>query len=170
MSEFVKVSMNSWKRYTLILFCITLVGCSSLNQTEEQRGTSTGLSELEQEVHQLVNQYRISQNLPPLTIHEMITYYARMHSQAMASRRVAFGHHGFDKRVEMISRFLRKTAAAENVGYNNRTYSDCAQYTVQSWIESNRHRKNIEGDYALTGIGVAASSSGFYYFTQIFWK
>lgn len=162
--------MSNLKHYTLILFSIALVNCSSLNQMKEQIETPTELLELEQEVHQLVNQYRVSQNLLPLTTDEIITHYARKHSEAMANRQVPFGHHGFEVRVEMISRSLTRTSAAENVAFNNRAYSACAQKAVQDWIQSATHRNNIEGDYTLTGIGVATNSHGFYYFTQIFWK
>jgi len=163
------ISRKDLRWFAPVLLCITLFECTHVDQSGEQKATSE-LRELEEEIHQLVNQYRVSQQLPPLVTHEIITYYARMHSRAMARGEVAFGHHGFPERVEMISRFLTKNAAAENVACNNETYSDCARHAVQDWIGSSRHRQSINGDYVLTGVGVAASPSGFYYFTQIFWR
>jgi uncharacterized protein YkwD len=168
-SKRLTVSMNNLKRCAFILVCTALVGCAVLDKSIEGEATSTELVQLEQRVHQLINQYRISKNLPPLTTNEIITKQARIHSRAMAKKRVTLGHDGFGKRVERISRFLPYSVAAENVAYN-KGYSDCAQQTVQSWLESPKHRKNIRGNYRLTGIGVAKNPRGAYYFTQILWQ
>ncbi len=39
---------------------------------------------------------------------------------------------------------------------------------MSGWLRSPGHRENIEGAYDLTGIGVARSRQGVYYFTQLF--
>lgn len=169
MSEPVSESMNYLKHSTLILFCIALIGCTISHKPTGWKGTSTEVLQLEQEVYQLINRYRISQNLPPLTTNEIITRQARMHSRAMATKRIPVGHSGFAKRVERISRSLPYRAAAENVAYN-KGYSNCAQRATQDWFKNKGHRKNIEGNYYLTGIGVAMDSQGAYYFIQIFWQ
>ena len=161
--------MNYLKRSALVLFCIAFMGCTISHKPTGLKGTSTEALQLEQEVCQLINRYRISQNLPPLTAKEIITQQARMHSRAMATKRIPVGHSGFAKRVERISRSLPCRAAAENVAYN-KGYSNCAQRAAQDWFKNKKHRKNIEGNYHLTGIGVAMDSQGAYYFTQIFWQ
>ena len=130
---------------------------------------SPELVQLEQRVHQLVNQYRISRNLPPLSPNKIITQQARIHSHAMAARKTTFGHDGFRNRVKSISASLSHKTAAENVAYN-RGYPDCARQAVQEWLKSAQHYKNIRGNYRLTGIGVAKNQDGGYYFTQIFWR
>ena len=56
---------------------------------------------------------------------------------------------------------------AENVGYNM-GYSDPAGRVVERWLNSPGHKKNIEGNYNLTGIGVIQADQVTYYFTQIF--
>ena len=159
--------MNYLKRSALVLFCIALMGCTISHEPTGLKGTSTEAFQLEQEVYQLINRYRISQNLPPLTAKEIITQQAQMHSRAMATKRIPVGHSGFAKRVERISRYLPCRAAAENVAYN-KGYSNCAQRAAQDWFKNKEHRKNIEGNYHLTGIGIAMDSQGAYYFTQIF--
>ena len=161
--------MDYLKRSTLVLFCIALMGCSISHKATGRKGTSTEVLQLEQEVYQLINRYRISQNLPPLTTNGIITQQARMHSRAMATKRISVGHSGFAKRVERISRSLPYRAAAENVAYN-KGYSNGAQRATHDWFKNKEHRKNIEGNYQLTGIGVAMDSQGAYYFTQIFWQ
>ena len=168
-SKLSTVSMNNLKRSTLILVFIALFGCSISDKTTGKKAISTELLQLEQKVHHLINQYRISNNLSPLTTNDIITQQARMHSRSMARKKARFSHDGFGKRVERISRFLPHKIAAENVAYN-KGYSDCAQQAVKAWLRNTKHRKNIRGNFGLTGIGVAKNPEGVYYFTQIFWQ
>lgn len=125
--------------------------------------------EMEQTVHQMVNQYRQSQNLPPLTLDERISEQARQHSEAMASGEVGFSHQGFDSRLEAIAQTIPYRGAAENVAYNI-GYPNPAKQAVRGWIESPGHQKNMVGNYDLSGVGIAQNPKGEYYYTQIFIK
>jgi uncharacterized protein YkwD len=55
-------------------------------------------------------------------------------------------------------------AVAENVAFGSST----AKEVVDGWLNSPGHKKNIEGNYKLTGIGVARDQQAKLYFTQIF--
>lgn len=123
----------------------------------------------EQAVLAQVNQYRRNRRLPPLTLDSRISSQAVAHSQAMANGRVPFGHNGFQQRVQVITRSIPYAGGAENVFYGMGS-QDPATQAVQSWLKSPGHRKNIEGNYDLTGIGIARNPKGQYYFTQIFIK
>lgn len=129
--------------------------------------SSSPFSALEQSIHQQINQYRKSHNLPSLTLDPTISEQARIHSKNMASDRVPFSHQGFEQRVKAIGSAIPYRQAAENVAFN-KGYGDPAQQAVQGWIKSTGHRINIEGQYNLTGIGIAKNAKGEYYFTQIF--
>ena len=118
-------------------------------------------------VHQQLNQYRKSQNLPPLNLNAAISQQAEIHSQNMAQQTVEFGHHGFKARIKALSDRISYGSAAENVAHD-RGYDNPAARAVAGWLDSKRHRQNIVGDYNLTGIGVAKNQQGEYYFTQIF--
>ena len=122
---------------------------------------------VEQAIFNQINQYRASRGMSPLTINTKISEQARTHSQNMANGKVAFGHDGFTQRVQAIATAIPYSAAAENVAYNG-GYSDPATQAVQGWLKSSGHLQNIEGNYNLTGIGVAKNAKGQYYFTQIF--
>ena len=124
-------------------------------------------ADLVQKVHQRVNQYRKSQNLPPLSLNAAISQQAEIHSQNMAQQTVEFGHHGFKARIKALSDRISYRSAAENVAHNQ-GYDNPAAKAVAGWIDSEKHRQNIVGDYNLTGIGVAKNQQGEYYFTQIF--
>lgn len=126
-------------------------------------------STLEKSVYQKVNQYRKSKKLPPLKLDSRISQQARKHSEAMAKGKVPFSHDGFDNRIKVIAKSLDYRSAAENVAFNQ-GYSKPEQQAVEGWIKSTGHRKNMEGNYDTTGIGVSKNAEGEYYLTQIFIK
>ena len=130
-----------------------------------QTSTTNSVDAVEKAVYNQVNQYRASRGLPPLTVLARMSEQARIHSQNMASGKVPFGHEGFGQRVTAVA--IAYSSAAENVAYNQ-GYIDPATQAVQGWIKSTGHRQNMEGNFNLTGIGVATNAKGQYYFTQMF--
>lgn len=128
---------------------------------------TNSLGAIEQAVHNQVNQYRASLGLAPLALDSRISSQARAHSQNMASGAVPFSHDGFSQRVQALATQIPYNESSENVAYNQ-GYADAATQAVQGWLNSTGHRTNIEGNYNLTGIGVAKNEEGEYYFTQIF--
>lgn len=125
----------------------------------------SSLADLETAVNRQVNQYRASKKLPPLSVDPRITQQARIHSQNMASGKVRFSHDGFEGRAKSIA--IPYQSVAENVAYNM-GFSDPVRNAVEGWIKSDGHRKNMEGQFNLTGIGIAKNTKGEYYFTQLF--
>lgn len=122
------------------------------------------LNEFEETVFAQINDYRISKGLNTLAVDERLVEQARIHSKNMGQGTVAFGHQGFQERIKAAA--IPYKSAAENVAYNN--YSDPASAAVEGWIASEGHRRNIEGNFNLTGIGVVQNEQGFYYLTQLF--
>jgi uncharacterized protein YkwD len=132
-----------------------------------QSSQSPDIGSLEAAVHTQINNHRASLGLPALTRNATIDGQARIHSQNMANGTVPFSHNGFQQRVQTIAQTIPLRAAAENVSYNQ-GHSDPVSVAVQGWLNSSGHRANIEDNYNLTGIGIARSSNGAYYFTQMF--
>jgi uncharacterized protein YkwD len=128
---------------------------------------NNNLQALEQSVYQQINQYRRSRGLPVLAWDERISQQARQHSQSMANGSVPFSHNGFEERLRAIASQVSYNNAAENVAFNQ-GFANPDNQAVQGWITSLGHRRNLEGQFNLTGIGVAQNSQGQYYFTQIF--
>jgi uncharacterized protein YkwD len=126
---------------------------------------SSSITDLEKAVNQQINLYRASKKLPPLSVDARITQQARIHSENMASGKVKFSHDGFDGRAKAIA--IPYQSVAENVAYNM-GFSDPVRNAVDGWIKSDGHRKNMEGQFNLTGIGIAKNAKGEYYFTQLF--
>ncbi|MGB6299712.1 MAG: CAP domain-containing protein [Rivularia sp. (in: cyanobacteria)] len=128
---------------------------------------ASDVAAMEKSVHRQINQYRRKKGLPALKLDSKISKIAREHSKRMADKKVAFGHNGSSSRYNKISKIVKYRGVAENVAYNM-GYRNPGENAVKGWIKSSGHRRNIEGKYQVTGIGVAKNSKGEYYFTQLF--
>jgi uncharacterized protein YkwD len=85
----------------------------------------------------------------------------------MLTGRSPFGHDGFHERIDRIK---GKVGFVSLAGENVASGPMSAREVVDGWLHSPGHRRNIEGDFRLTGIGVATAKNGMVYFTQIFIK
>ncbi len=122
---------------------------------------------IEKEIHQLVNEYREQQGLPPMAYNDDIADIAQDHSSNMARGKVRFGHGGFQQRYDAMKATLDGVmAGAENVAYG----AADAKEAVSLWLRSAGHKKNIQGNFTHTGIGVVRNNDGTLYFTQLFVK
>ena len=149
---------------------VLVAGCAlpqAIDVSLQPHEDSAQLELLVKHVHQKVNEYRASQNLAELKLDSRISRVARRHSAAMAQGVVSFNHRGFQSRARTIRKFLAYRAVAENLAYN-RGGATPASTAMESWLRSNSHREAIEGRFQRTGIGVAKSKEGRYYFTQLF--
>jgi uncharacterized protein YkwD len=112
-----------------------------------------------------VNQFRADNGKPPLTMNPDMVETAAIHSQAMAEGKVPFGHDNFDERFKYVAGKLGGiNAFAENVAMGVMD----ARQVVDGWAHSPGHRKNMLGDYNLTGIAAVKAANGNIYFTQLF--
>lgn len=122
-------------------------------------------SKMNDDILYYVNQHRAAMGLSKLQSFDAATVQAYNHSKNMATGRTPFGHTGFEDRISAISKTEgRISASAENVAYGELT----AREVVQGWLKSPGHKKNIEGNYMLTGIGTYTDNRGVVFFTQIF--
>lgn len=162
-------------KYLSALFLLTIVlSCSPAPRTTtssspSRSGTvSTGVpANIEADILTLINDHRRSRGLGALQMNSIASGQAEQHSRNMATGRTPFSHDGFEQRVNNIKKEMGITylaAVAENVAEGQMS----AREVVKGWLNSPGHKKNIEGNYNQTGIGVSRSRSGDLYFTQIF--
>ncbi|WP_244946897.1 CAP domain-containing protein [Legionella israelensis] len=157
--------MNIIKRVILTLFCTSLLA----SQTMAAKIILTLEKELQyqQMVLQAVNQYRSSKGLSPLILKTVISEEAKQHSVDMANKKMPFGHKDFDKRIMHIKNHIPSfKGGAENIA----CFKLPPKEVVKKWLTSRGHRRNIEGKYNLTGIGIVQDKKGWLYYTQIFVK
>lgn len=123
---------------------------------------------IEREVLQRVNRYRRSAGLPALAPDSRIAEIARGHSRAMAAGRTGFGHGGFKVRTRAVASRVPYKRVAENVSRHSRDPRQIPAVAVDRWVDSRGHRRNIEGPFAVTGVGAALAPDGSVYLTQLF--
>lgn len=145
----------------LVVFGWTLlfVGCGEDEPIKEQVNST-----IEEEIFTLVNEYRFERGLRLLVLEENASLLALQHSQNMADGSVDFGHDGFEERADTLFEETGANGAGENVAWGQRS----ADEVMESWINSEGHRENIEGDFTHIGIGVANDAEGVPFYTQIF--
>ncbi|MHA4810280.1 CAP domain-containing protein [Flavitalea flava] len=120
---------------------------------------------MENSILYYINRHRQSRGQKVLTLNKVESDVAAQHSRDMASGRVEFGHGGMSSRRQQINKRLGPVSAiGENVAYGQTS----AKEVVDAWLQSPGHRRNIEGNFILTGIGLARDRRGLLYYTQIF--
>ena len=127
--------------------------------------------DVERRVFALVNKKRIEAGLPALVWNENIARIARSHSENMAANDF-FSHAGLDGKMVGAraddAGIRHWQLIGENIAYN-RGYGDPTDCAVEKWMLSPGHRDNIlRIDWKESGIGVAVTEKGTFYFTQVF--
>jgi uncharacterized protein YkwD len=129
---------------------------------------SNTVAALEQRAITLINQYRSSQGLAPLTANSTLSAVARSHSQEMANG-APFNHDNWDVRMQQAGNSLNiPYRGGGEIIASNWGYSTPADQAVTDWINSTPHRNIMLGvgrNTSLIGIGVAISNSGEVFFT-----
>lgn len=172
-------NLKTLKNYFFIFIsftCLTvLTGCSTSGSEEvlsseitpEKNAKENDQSaEFEKSILLLVNQYREKQGLPVLEINEEVSTIARNHSKNMAKGLSVWGHEGYEERTQMVSTLIRWEEIGENLARNS--LKNPSETAMSGWINSPLHEDNLIGYFTITGIGVARSPTGEYFFTQIF--
>jgi uncharacterized protein YkwD len=118
---------------------------------------------LETVVAELVNEYRESAGFARLRLDEGVSAIAREHSRRMASGRIPLGHDGFRLRVQATRLAIGPVSRISENTARNRGYDDPAQRAFDGWVTSSTHRKNLDGNFLLTGVGIARSPRGEYF-------
>lgn len=150
--------------FAAALTLTALTGCPT-NREKGSVPLPEELTPMEGNVFNQINEYRVSKDLSPLTVNFRLVEQARIHSRNMGEGKVPFGHQGFAERINATG--ISFQASAENVAYNM-GYKDPVTTVVKGWIHSEGHRRNIEGDFDLTGVGIFKTPEGKYYYTQLF--
>lgn len=139
-------------------------------ESPAQEQQSASVSGLEALTYGRINAHRTAEGLPPFEYDTGIAKAARRHSEDMAAGTVPFGHEGFEARGRRITEAIPVNGMAENVGVNTYPLDGTVSAAVSGWLASPLHRGNIEGDFDVTGIGIAGGPNGAWFYTQIFVK
>jgi uncharacterized protein YkwD len=152
----------------LLLFSLILAGLPDPGLAQEEQ-KAIDFRELESGVGSRINAYRVSVKKPPFDSNEKVAKIARAHSRDMAKGKVGFGHAGLQERAAQVGASIELAGVAENISRHDRS-SGFVDAALKKWLASPLHKKNIDGDYDLAGVGAAQDANGVVYFTQIFVK
>lgn len=125
------------------------------------------LSSLSRQIFDSVNSYRRDAGLQPLRWNAAAAEEARKHCGAIVAGKRAMGHDGFEQRMARLRKVVRVDAGAENIA-SIAPVGNTPSRTVDLWSRSGGHRRNMIGDYQLSGIGSDATRDGQVCVTQIF--
>lgn len=120
---------------------------------------------MESELFDMVNDYRTNLNMNPLVFDSISLHFAKEHSVYMALNGVA-NHAKFEERARQIAKLAGAEFVAESVAKDY----DNIELAFEAWLESNSHKKNIEGNYTNSAIGIIENEEGNLYFTQLFFR
>lgn len=121
----------------------------------------------QKEVLDLVNKERAKVGASPLKLNAELSKVATEKSQDMINKNY-FDHISpiYGSPFDMMKRFgISYKSAAENIAMGQKNPSE----VMNSWMNSNGHRKNIlSSSYTEIGVGIAKASNGQLYWTQMF--
>lgn len=158
------------KQLCLTLVCVLMFTSCAKDEIADDSALKTAdlvdyaaYSEIELEILTAVNDHRINLGLSELKRVDGITFLASDHNTYMIEQKKV-SHDNFQKRYSALVNDIGAKSVSENVGYGYRT----AEAVVRAWVNSEGHRKNIEGNFTHFGISVAQDEDGKNYFTNIF--
>jgi uncharacterized protein YkwD len=151
------------------------------------------ISQLEQDIHELITQKREEQGLSFMNWDDEITEVARYHSEDMANndyldhinlegedagdrleKNGVYYYSSYGENIALSDLIESKLIDEEGnlVQINFKNQTELARDVVDSWMDSHGHRENIlTKKFDMTGIGVARSlNKTKYYVTQVFIK
>lgn len=127
------------------------------------------ISDYEKEVARLVNVERSKRGLQTLALNAQISKVARLKCQDMVNKHY-FSHTSptYGSPFKMMESFgIRFSTAGENIAYGQKTPAE----VMNGWMNSPGHRANIlSRTYTNIGVGLAKTSTGVKYWTQMFTK
>lgn len=117
--------------------------------------------QIEQEIHDLINQQRVQFNLPPLANLRELDELAHFHSRNMLEHDF-FAHDDHEgrevaDRMDELFPSILYSSIGENIAKQTGSHDpNVAQTFVQGWMNSPGHRANIlSEDYTYAGVGIA---------------
>ncbi len=137
------------------------------DSVRSERAGQTVSERLEEETLHETNRHRSAIGRTALPRHPQLDQLAREHSRSMAATG-SVSHDGFKRRSQAARQAIDGVESfAENVAMSGGETRPVVR-TVERWLESPSHRRNLDDDWSVTGVGVAHDARGDTYFTQLF--
>lgn len=171
--------MVSRKGAIEIAFFLCILGYAAYGAVFAQSPEELDQSEIEEQIHEEVNDRREDHGVETLTYDERIGEIAEYHSEDMSEN--DYYSHNSPGGEGISDRFQKFNYSCEVYGENIRlhteiygkTESEIAETAVKSWMNSDGHRENIlHSEFSRQGIGVEVgefeNGTSYIYMTQNF--
>ncbi|SMC42505.1 Cysteine-rich secretory protein family protein [Cellulophaga tyrosinoxydans] len=154
--------------YTIFVTLLLVLNSCTKDVFEVTILEETGLenaSSNEMELFKLINDHRIAIGKNSLVFNSETYIAASEHSAYMVSQG-KLSHDNFNLRASKIEKKTKAKNVSENVAKEYVTN----EATLEAWLKSPKHKKNIEGNYTHSALSIKQDVEGNYYFTQIFFN
>ncbi|MDT0557668.1 CAP domain-containing protein [Ichthyenterobacterium sp. W332] len=153
-----------------IVAVLNFTSCSSESLPEDNANAINLIDapvakDIEMDILQLINDYRLENGFTALNNHNIIKSVAFSHTDYMIEVDNV-SHDNFFERKTSLQQNANAISVSENVAYG----FSSAQSVVNAWINSPGHKANLEGDYTDFDISAEQNEEGDWYFTNIFIK
>ena len=155
--------------------CVAPIGAppATASTPVPESPTNATLAAVASAVMSEVNRTRVAEGLAALSEDAALARAAREHSEELAARRT-LDHSSTDPERRTMTMRIEAAGgtwmrAAENLASMTGPSSRVPPQTVQMWLSSDGHRRNmLSASYTHTGMGVAIDRFGVWYVTQLY--
>ncbi|EDP70052.1 hypothetical protein FBALC1_10982 [Flavobacteriales bacterium ALC-1] len=156
--------------FMAIVALLGFTSCSTDSASEDEINSievpvAPQAKQIEIEIMELINAYRINEGLNALNEHNTVKAVAYTHTDYMVEEENV-SHDNFFLRQQSLEANADANIVSENVAYG----FNSAASVVNAWLNSPHHRDNIEGDYTDFDVSAEQNDEGKWYFTNIFIK
>ncbi|BAO77148.1 CAP domain-containing protein [Winogradskyella sp. PG-2] len=156
--------------FLAIVALLGLSSCSTDSATDDKTNSievpvAPQAKQIEIEIMELINVYRITKGLNPLNDHNTVKAVASTHTDYMIEVDNV-SHDNFFQRKQSLEANASANIVSENVAYG----FNSAESVVNAWLNSPSHKENIEGNFTDFDVSAEQNSEGKWYFTNIFIK
>ncbi|WP_038262233.1 CAP domain-containing protein [Zhouia amylolytica] len=153
---------------SLIMMPVLFTSCSKEELISDQNlaiDIKIEDANLQEDVIDLINDHRIEIGLNTLNFLEIVKTVAATHTDYMIEKGEVSHEFFFTREKE-----LKEKADAELVGENVAYGFSTAKGVVDAWLNSNKHRENINGDFTHVGVSAKKNAEGRVYYTLMLVK
>lgn len=154
-----------------ILMALALNSCTNSSDLEGVAVDKTLITKYDYSVEenqliQMINDYRVIHGMNSLTIINHISFKSLEHNNYMIKNKT-ISHDFFAERAQNLMDVLGAYKVGENIAYN----FSCNTSVLNAWLNSPAHKANLDGDYTHFGLSITVCPvSGKKYYTNMFIK
>ncbi len=156
---------TSMQKAFLVLFVFVAFSCTKETTEDTILIEAENVTEVENELLSIVNEYRINQGQNTLTYSSAAHEQADKHNDYMISKG-NISHDNFSSRASALSVELSVEYVAENVAKDYKTANDA----FKGWLSSTSHKQTMEGEFTHTAVSVKKDDNNNLFFTQLFFR